>query len=1456
MNLKKLTSSLLLTCAFNQALYTSAFAVLKDFDEVESFVSTAGAAPQQTTRLFKADAQHTAAGVLFYMRDKHNNYKVILGQRDDDDGFCNFGGKSDPDDGTLHVTAGRESAEESFNMLAIHPYLLSHAPFADLHSAEKSQLYRMYFYETEYVSAERFDKKLTEATDGHSKEYRRFKTFNVEDLLGAVESGKARVKTDDLEEVALYGPLYDMLSTPFYRAALEQLAQGKRPIRLIAPQKASYVREEDYTNHDDGKVSPRDKLAHNPLAIAKRAQKRANINAYEAREELKLIKKLKKLGHNLDGMKIVPNVYEKVQLTAHEEKEFAYTEAFHQRVMMELKSQAEKKRIATLNSPIILEKTEKFSVYSLRAKIDASLGRYTMTEGHLMLVLGKEYTEPTNPQHASQANPHRSANITNLRKYFDTYNSMEYKNKIADGKGEFKRELIVDERYIKRLADVMDSERTEWEKTGFYPIYHGTTDQNGHAFRIASTLHNHLTLSQTDRLTRLRYTDLYFRGLTNMIDDVSRNGDGHYDSGNRDRRIFGNFVLTAGRATSRSTSSSVEYWGNNHSVADPGVKKRFEEGTALLGMDLDYAPYESLFQQFIADTGTPYGNAMLLQLFIKPDALTEYGATDCMDEKVALTAYQNAQAEYERAAQAGKEDFEPKSADGKIDSARTEETRKKTGLYGEVRLSLHPSLADDESQLKMYGLDFFPLTSNKNKRFENELSKTTAANLGHWFSQRTALIPGSLMEAPAARDLYKMVYKGVTGNTLEDVPNTHSLLHLARFGHIEALRTLVQTCPDLVQSIDPVTLCNAALASGSYTVTKYVVEEIIKKPITEILSTTNILTKMQMHSQKDLKSSFNYILKHYDFKDVLDNVKQKIAQIVLSSGNDYGIKLVNRAIWAYTDQDITKVAMLNNCSQEEWQARASAIVKGGFTTIEKFAGLFLEFLKTIPDETWRQINFVRLFKIGLDPASVNPLTGDPLLFELPFLTNPQESDIPYPTDLLTIRNAQGVSFLDHILMEYKKGRKVAWYIPKMIDANIKRSNNPLQSHISPELYNFFKHKLKHNDVSWLTCGENPFTEAGADTWITEIELALQNDSYPRVKQLANDCPSNDLQAYYVASPKSILEQRKLPLVDAKNKETQQAALRDWKNRLEEALATESYSEVVRVLSESPAPDTMFVYNPYCKLADECLDFSSKIEKRRMNRAQEKQKLTDEFNKDPMLFMSHIETIDFSLFDPWFINNFFHDEYVLYTQRILNQMFKDVAVEDRAKAITKRTDSNSSPLMWATRSYPQRHTKTTFEMLQWAGCENVIKCLTDDEIKSLFRAAQENDPMLIDFIVDQAADTLAETKLELCLEMDFFSEKQLGVLVRKNIPALKNFDRLGFPLILSLADKHEKLFAEVIENDPTFLDLTTHMGLTLEEMAQHAEEDDDMAAKFLRRILEIKKKLKEKAPTEGGGSVLA
>jgi hypothetical protein len=282
-----------------------------------------------------------------------------------------------------------------------------------------------------------------------------------------------------------------------------------------------------------------------------------------------------------------------------------------------------------------------------------------------------------------------------------------------------------------------------------------------------------------------------------------------------------------------------------------------------------------------------------------------------MDEKIALTAYQKAQAEYERISQNGKEDF-------------SVDTQGKKGLFGEMRLLLYPDDMRDSNQLTTYDHDLFPLDAEKQKRFKNSFSAVTAANLGHWFAQKTALIPGSLMENPIARDLYKMVYKGVTGHELTDVPNTHSLLHLARFGHLEGLKTLIATCPDLLTSINPKDLCNAALESGSYAVTKYVVEEIIKKSINDIFDIKNILTKIDIFGLNKLKSSFNYVLEHYDFasipkSDMPATVKQTLARIVLRTGDDYAIKLVNREIWSYTEEDIVEVVMPSNCNPDDWE---------------------------------------------------------------------------------------------------------------------------------------------------------------------------------------------------------------------------------------------------------------------------------------------------------------------------------------------------------------------------------------------------------------------------------------------------------------------------------------------------------------------------------------------------------
>ena len=111
MNLKKFTSSLLLTCFFHQAVSTAAFAVIDDFEGVERYAQGL-TADHHTSLHFKADPAHTAAGVLFYMLDPDGDYSVILGQRDDDPGFCmpyKFGG------GELHLGLSRSARHQLYS---------------------------------------------------------------------------------------------------------------------------------------------------------------------------------------------------------------------------------------------------------------------------------------------------------------------------------------------------------------------------------------------------------------------------------------------------------------------------------------------------------------------------------------------------------------------------------------------------------------------------------------------------------------------------------------------------------------------------------------------------------------------------------------------------------------------------------------------------------------------------------------------------------------------------------------------------------------------------------------------------------------------------------------------------------------------------------------------------------------------------------------------------------------------------------------------------------------------------------------------------------------------------------------------------------------------------------------------------------------------------------------------
>ena len=253
-------------------------------------------------------------------------------------------------------------------------------------------------------------------------------------------------------------------------------------------------------------------------------------------------------------------------------------------------------------------------------------------------------------------------------------------------------------------------------------------------------------------LSALRMTDIYFRDVKTMADAIEMYGTAENNS-NPDRMLFGNMALVAGRQTARVASSSAQYWFNNFSASFANIDERFKQGSALLGMDFRYGPYRSLYHQFMADTGNTDANSSLLLLLFSPELLEDYayassgfglfhemptGEEDKTTHSAAFM-YGRAQREINRVAELGGEDF----------------TEEKKDFFAEVRALIHPDIMKDPAKVRTSIFDLFPLSPQKQKKFQREMDNITRANMGDWLSQNTLLMPGSLQEDIRIKALYK-----------------------------------------------------------------------------------------------------------------------------------------------------------------------------------------------------------------------------------------------------------------------------------------------------------------------------------------------------------------------------------------------------------------------------------------------------------------------------------------------------------------------------------------------------------------------------------------------------------------------------------------------------------------------------------------------------------------------------
>lgn len=823
---KRYTSLLISTSLFVQSV-SPTFAI--DHDSVEQIkhnlttLKKFNSTPAPLN--FASDSEKTAAGVLHWAK-KNGEVYVLLGKRDDSKNqdigeWCNFGGKSDAADEGLTNTAEREVREELNGIYAHHPRLLCKQPVTALYFPDKKDglLHYMYWQQVQYLEPEIFNKKVNEATEGHSKEYTDFMWVKASDLFHAVVTHSPRMAVEG-KSIEIFSPLFATLSTEAGQTFLHELATHKKIRRFnkdVRPFCNRLYVEKDQ-NEPTAEIIPGKgisihwdlpHLPHKPQATLAEAIPfgQNGFGKWHAKRQI--------IGPDGEIISETPVFFNQQK----EEDIFAEAVAAHGMAMVELK-----RRFQPTERP----RAEPSDQWNPNCE-------ETLSRIHLRIVLGPDYKTPAD--FMTDPNSRRAADLANIRSYFKIDDTAEYEQK----GNEFKREIkLVDSDY-EFFADILgwEDENKQWPT-----FYHGASANLNNLFKAFTYLRELIDMRSFNNLMALRGTDIYFKNDKTVWDMLNRTGDNE-NSETSPAMLFLNFVLLAGLKTTRTTSSSAEYVLNDHSVTEQNIAERFEEAMALAGFSKpEYAYFQSVFEQFIAHKNPTAGNSVMLAISQNPKKVDNYnyptiggsyydpahynleksskssatsaeepsGSSDSKAEKLekqtnkpqpiksTLQILKGIQDEFERQQKDGIEPF-------------TTNTPDKKSLFPENRVFLHPSHLMDPTHNKTKAFDRFPLTKAEQKAHDQEMRRITVATMADWLAQKTAVMEGSFITEPVLKKLYKVAHRGMTHQEVTESPSHDCFLYLVRSGHFEAVQRYLTSYPEILKLVDPTKLANASLES-------------------------------------------------------------------------------------------------------------------------------------------------------------------------------------------------------------------------------------------------------------------------------------------------------------------------------------------------------------------------------------------------------------------------------------------------------------------------------------------------------------------------------------------------------------------------------------------------------------------------------------------------------------------
>lgn len=444
----------------------------------------------------------------------------------------------------------------------------------------------------------------------------------------------------------------------------------------------------------------------------------------------------------------------------------------------------------------------------------------TLSQIHLAMVLGDQYKEAEDFK--GDPNPRRAANIENIRAFITLNNDSEYWQEHNQDR---KIDLLESDYGV--LADILDWDDNNKEWPTFI---HGTSDRLNNLFKAFTYLRELIGVRSLKQLVSTRGTDIYFKQDKTIWDMINRTGPVQNNE-TSNAMMFLNFVIFATCNTTNSTSSSVEYYANNHSVTLQDMSARFEEAMALCGFSKpDYSYFHSLFEQFYKHQHPTFENSVLIAVSQNPVTLDDYNYPTLGGGSFLITSYQDTrkqdtskiahalQNEFEQQRQREQKlqwEFEhplghensgklnhskPQAQSGRVrfDSFKNDTERKKS-LMPENRRFLQPDSFLNLDLIRSCPFDRFPLSDDEKRAYDAEMRKTTVHIIADWLAEHTQSIPGSFKETPVIKKIYTRAYEKITGEKPKESLPIDGFIYLAQNSNKETVEGFITTCMEIFE---------------------------------------------------------------------------------------------------------------------------------------------------------------------------------------------------------------------------------------------------------------------------------------------------------------------------------------------------------------------------------------------------------------------------------------------------------------------------------------------------------------------------------------------------------------------------------------------------------------------------------------------------------------------------------